>query len=408
MSEREIKLCSQQQCTGCMACLQKCKHGAIIKKDVDGFFYPFIDEFLCKHCGQCMEACPILNISTQKGIYLSNASKCFAVWSKDTSVRMQSSSGGVFSVLANKIIETNGIVFGAAWNSEMVLEHRGVSEKSDIDVLRRSKYVQSDPKNSFNEVQEHLKAGRPVLYCGTPCQIAGLTAFLGYKNYENLYKVDVLCQGVPSPWSLKKYLSEIEKSKGIKITNVNFRSKSRGWRCGLLLLLEGEKNGEKIIIERKITNNEFYNSFIREYFLRESCYHCQFKKHSNGYFSDITIGDFWRIGDKIPFNAENIERGVSAVVFNTQKGQKLLESCADNIIIKERTYDELATNGGIYNSHKPANNDAAYTYLKCHTWHETQKKFFSLSRKQKIRIWLYLMLGEKKVRIIRKLVKKVG
>ena len=406
---KQIKLCDYDACTGCMACKQKCKHDAITVIYEKGFSYPHINEEKCVRCGMCMRSCPVLNINHAHGNKHEKEAVCLAAWNKDESIRMRSSSGGSFSVMAEKVLADDGVVFGAAWDSEMNLRHTYVTSNSDLDTLRRTKYVQSDTKNTFNEVLQFLREGKKVLYCGTPCQIAGLTAFLGYKEYENLIKVDVICQGVPSNKIFKKYISEIEEKYGVEVLDANFRSKDSGWRCGLLLLLllRVRKGNRKYWKKRTFSNNEYYNAFIREYFMRDSCYDCQFKCSHQGYYSDISIADFWRIGKHIPLQADKYEKGISAVIVNTSKGKNFFESCHDNLVVIERTWDEFMTNGGMYPCHKRSNNDVAYEYLMSHSWQETQQKFFPLSLKSKLKTALFLGLGERRLRTILKLIGKI-
>ena len=393
------KLCKHEECTGCMACKQKCNHGAISIQQIDGFSYPIIDEDKCKSCGLCSKVCPVLTANHRKGNCHETETKCLAAWNKDSEIRMKSSSGGIFSVFAESIINQGGVVFGAAWNESMDLQHKGIDEADKLDALRRSKYVQSDPLNTYNEVANHLREGRKVLYCGTPCQIAGLTSFLGNKDYDNLLTVDVLCQGVPSPELFKKYINEIEYESGMKVTDVNFRTKEKGWRCGLLLLLLRARNGDKTSnLKRVLDNNEYYNSFLRGYFHRPSCYDCQFKCNHQGYYSDLTIADFWKIGNKIPLKVPDYTKGISAVIVNTEKGKHYFESCAENMEVIERTWNEFAINGGLRSEHKPENNDEAFQYLRSHSWRETQNKYFPLPLKRRIFIITMLLFGEKCIR----------
>lgn len=404
---RKINLCTRHECTGCMACKQKCKHHAISVVYDKGFAYPKIDDTKCIECGLCMRSCPILNKQGKTGNKHEKETICIAAWNKNEEVRMKSSSGGSFSVMAEKVLADGGVVFGAAWDSHMNLLHQYVDKSTDLDALRRSKYVQSNTKNTFNEVQDFLRR-RKVLYCGTPCQIAGLTAFLGYKDYDNLIKVDVICQGVPSNEIFKKYISEIEDSHGVEVVDANFRSKDKGWRCGLLLLLLRVRDRSKTYWKKRVFGkNEYYNAFIKEYFMRDSCYDCQFKCNHQGYYSDISIADFWRIGKHIPLNVKNYEHGISAVIVNTQKGKAFFEQCQNNLVVIQRTWDEFMTNGGMYPCNKRKNNDEAYEYLQTHSWHETQQKYFPLSFKSRIKVALYLGLGERYLRVILKLLGKI-
>lgn len=406
-STKEIKLCSHADCTGCMACKQKCRHEAISVTYEKGFAYPEIDADKCVSCGLCVNSCPVLNAKGAKGNTHENETVCLAAWNKDEHVRMNSSSGGSFSVMAEKVLTDGGVVFGAAWSEGMNLCHRYIESSEELDALRRSKYVQSDTGNTFNEVQRFLREGRKVLYCGTPCQIAGLTAFLGYKEYDNLIKVDVICQGVPSNEIFKKYVSEIEDKYGVEVIDANFRSKDRGWRCGLLLLLRARKGGKTYWIKRVFSKNAYYNAFIQEYFMRDSCYDCKFKCNHQGYYSDISIADFWRIGKNIPFQAEKYEKGISAVIVNTAKGKSFFAECHNTLNVIERTWDEFMTNGGMYPCHKRKNNDEAYGYLQSHSWEETQAKYFPLSLKRKIKIFLFLLVGEKGIRRMLKMLGKI-
>ena len=399
---QDIHLCDVLQCTGCLACLQKCKAGAITTTFVDGFWYPVINEEKCKKCGLCMTACPVLNLKNTKGNCHEKTETCLAAWNKKISVREKSSSGGVFSAFAEQILSAKGVVFGAAWNSKMELEHRYIEDSSDLDSIRRSKYVQSNTKNSFIEVEKFLKEGRKVLYCGSPCQIAGLKSFLA-KDYDNLILVDFLCQGVPSQELFKSYIKEVEIKYGSRVIDANFRTKEKGWRYGLLLLLLLLENGKEV--RRTLDNNEYYNSFIREFFCRPSCYSCNFKKQKQGYYSDITIADFWRIGNKIPLPKvveQNYTKGISAILINTDKGKTFLDECSERIETLERTWSEFSTNGGLYSSRKPMNNDAAKIYLADYGWHETQKKYFQMNKKKKLKNFLLLAIGEKTIRNVKK------
>lgn len=323
---------------------------------------------------------------------------------------MQSSSGGVFSAIAEKIISRGGVVFGAAWNDKMELHHIGIIDIQKLDSIRRSKYVQSNVGETYKETRQLLEQGRIVLYSGTPCQIAGLSSYLGSKVYGNLFTIDVLCQGVPPQSLFSKYISEIEEEYGWEVVDANFRTKKYGWRCGLLLLLlllRNPKNGKEKAITRTLGKNEYYNAFYNEYFMRPSCYNCQFKNNKQGSYSDLTIADFWRIGNNIPLKVKDYTKGISAAIVNTQKGEDLLKMCALNIDVIERTWSEVLTNGGFRCSTKKKNNDVALQYLEDHTWHETQSKYYPMSNKRKIANIFYLTLGEKNIRNILKLMGRI-
>ena len=394
----KIDLCEQSQCSGCMACIQKCKANAIRIKNVNGFLYPDIDRSKCKSCGICMTICPILNFQKNKGNCHKGTTSVIAAWNKKNEIRMRSSSGGVFHTVASTIISNGGIVFGAAWQKDMSLAHVHINRIEDLDSLQRSKYVQSNVGDTYLKTESFLQQGKTVLYCGTPCQIAGLHSFLK-KDYPNLYTLDVLCQGVPSQSFFQKYITEFERSYKTKVVDCNFRTKIRGWRCGLLLLFH-TTTGKKY---RYLSCNEYYNAFFKEYFMRESCYSCSFKEHDLGYFSDLTVADFWRIGNKEKFELADYEKGVSAIILNTPKGQELLNKCSNQLNMVRRSWEEFSTNGGLYCSKKPPKNDEALKYLNDHSWAETQRKYFPLGPKKYFTNLMWLVLGEKNIRKIQKI-----
>lgn len=168
------KLCPQDVCTGCFACKQVCAKSAIQIREIDGFSYPEIDDSLCVDCGLCTKVCPVLSAEYHSVVKEGDLSVSYAIWNKSVEARMSSSSGGVFSALAEKVLEEGGIVYGAAWDENMRLRHIGIEDRKDLDVLRRSKYVQSNTDGVYRDVRQQLKSGRKTLFCGTPCQVAGL------------------------------------------------------------------------------------------------------------------------------------------------------------------------------------------------------------------------------------------
>lgn len=333
------KLCSANVCTGCFACKQACAKGAIHITEVNGFAYPEIDESSCVNCGLCTKVCPVLNTQPNHRLKDTSDSICYAIWNKDVEERLSSSSGGVFSALAHLVINDGGIVYGAAWNEKMQLRHIGIEDISQLDSLRRSKYVQSNTDGVYRDVRLQLKTEREVLFCGTPCQIAGLLSFLGNKDYPNLLTVGVVCHGVPSQRSFDKYIQEIEEKEEIKVYDCNFRSKKYGWRCGINLLVCGKDTKNKDVIINKITSgNSYFNAFLKQYFLRESCYRCPFKGDNKGCGADMMLSDFWNLWSAVPTMEVDYGKGVSAVFANTEKGHEYLKRCEDTLIIHQRPY----------------------------------------------------------------------
>ena len=226
-----INISDKRNCCGCTACSQVCPKSCITMQiDEEGFKYPQVDANLCVDCGLCEKVCPYLNsypIPEEKPA-------SFACKTKDDDLRGKSSSGGLFSVLATKIIQENGVVFGARFNEDWDVYHDYTETEAGLAEFRGSKYVQSDMGDCFAQVKNFLKTGRKVLFTGTPCQVAGLNHFI-QKKFENLYTVDFVCHCVPSPKVWKSYLKEVRGNA--TITHISFRDKSEGWaRYGLPFL----------------------------------------------------------------------------------------------------------------------------------------------------------------------------
>jgi len=338
-------------CTGCAACSQVCPRGAItMSANEEGFLYPYIDEELCSNCGLCERTCPVNNAvktaveagaktSAKTGVKTSAEAgqneinhKVYACYSRDEAIRSKSTSGGVFTQLALSVLADGGVVFGAGFDSGFKVTHTYAENEKGLDNLRRSKYVQSDIANSFIEARDFLKAGRKVLFCGMPCQIAGLRAFLSH-DYSGLLTCDLACHGVPSPkvWEMfLKYLQDTYKSE---IKAVFFRDKSTGWNDSSMKV--EFKNGSRYIDRVK---REIYSmGFGKSIFNRKSCYDCRFRMNNTK--ADITLADFWGI-DKRGEKEYSDNKGVSLIITHTDAGEQALRRIGENICIKERSLDE--------------------------------------------------------------------
>lgn len=243
----------------------------------------------------------------------------YACYNNDATERMRSSSGGVFPLLARQIIRLNGIVYAACYDNELNVVHRIIVDEQGIRASQGSKYVESDLGTTFLKVENDLKQGRTVMFVGTPCQCAGLSSFLKQKKTDcgRLFITDFVCHGVPGRTAWRAYLKS-QENKGRKIHKINMRDKSSGWsNRDYSWSITDQNNNTELISHRQVS---FMKGFLRNLYLRPSCYECIFKKENR--FSDITLGDFWGIWKYLPEMDDN--KGTSLIITNTEKGEKLL------------------------------------------------------------------------------------
>lgn len=342
-----INIKDKKNCCGCKACEIICPKNCIeMTVDEEGFWYPIVDKDKCIDCGMCEKSCPILNKASRKKSF---DTKIYGVYSNNESIRINSSSGGMFSELAASVLEKNGAVFGCTMNDNFSFaKHIKVEDVDDLSKLQGSKYLQSDTNVTFEEVKNCLQNDQKVLYSGTPCQIAGLKGYLGrYSKDYNLMTVDIICHGVPSSNVWNCYKSSLEKKFDSTVEKISFRNKSNGWQ-NYSLLCEFENKKEY----KKFAGDDLYlRGFVADYYLRPSCYDCQFK--GDNIKSDITLADFWGI-DKV--NPKfNDDKGASLVVIHSQKGQQIFDEIIDNEKItyfSENAEKGLEYNPSYYNSVK--------------------------------------------------------
>ncbi len=321
-----INIKESDNCCGCFACLNICPKKAIeLEEDKYGFKYPVVNKKKCINCGLCERVCPIINkmIANPEGL------KAYACYNKNEEDRMNSSSGGIFSIIAKEIIKRKGIVFGASFDDKFYLRHIYIDKEEDISKLMGSKYLQSYIGESYKDVKSFLEKGKIVLFCGTPCQVEGLKRFLN-KDYDNLYTQDIICHGVPSPLVWQKYLAYQEEKYNDKVKTVYFRNKDEGWTLYNMKIFFNKK-----IYSKHHSDDLFMKTFLKNTCLRDSCYNCRFKSKKR--ISDFTIGDYWGI-EKIHPDFKD-EKGISLLVINTLKGKKLFNVIKDKIAYIETNLD---------------------------------------------------------------------
>ena len=315
-----ITIQDKSKCSGCHACSSVCPKDCIkMVSDQEGFLYPLVDAENCVGCSLCEKVCPILVPSSL--VDKVEPVTC-AVKNKDNNIREKSSSGGVFTAIAEYIIEQGGIVFGAGFDENFNVCHIKVEKKEDLEKLRGSKYVQSKIGYTYQETKEALISGKTVLFTGTPCQIGGLKAFLK-KDYEKLYTQDLICHGVPSPSVWRKYLEYLQEKYRSKVIRVTFRNKVKSWKKYSISI--SFENGQELT--EPFTENVYMKAFLRNLCLRPSCYDCKFKGVKRD--SDITLADFWGVENILPQMDD--DKGTSLVMIHSDKGKKLLEMISSKI-----------------------------------------------------------------------------
>lgn len=321
-------------CTGCGACASSCSLNAIsMVENEEGFLKPSIDVEKCNNCGKCVNVCHMLK--ERKENYI--CPTAYGVQAFDE-IRKDSSSGGIFSLLALEILRRDGIVFGAAWNNDFSVSHRAINSEEDIKLLRHSKYVQSRIDDCYIEAKKYLDEGKYVLFVGTPCQISGLFSYLN-QNYDKLITVDLLCHYVPSTSIFKKYIKE----NFAEVEKYTFRDKTCGWKPDIVKV---DIDGHEVI-------HNFYNDWLQKgfhprLFMNDVCANCRYADFPR--VGDLTIGDLWGL---VNDSAWNDGKGASEVLANSLKGQELLDSVKDNCKKIEKIPIEITYENRIKTKYEP-------------------------------------------------------
>lgn len=323
-----IKITDKSKCCGCNACYNICPKKCIeMKKDIEGFIYPWINKMNCIKCNFCEKVCPIIN----KKINVCSLKKTYAVKNINEVERKNSSSGGVFISLAKYVIKNKGVVYGVGFDEFKNVVHKRVYKIKDLLELQGSKYVQSNIDNIYKQIKRDLKENLLVLFVGTPCQINGLRNFIG-KDYKNLILIDFICHGVSSPLVWKRYCKELESIFKSKIVSINFRNKETGWKSFSIKCIFENNN----IYINKASDDLFMKGFLRNLYLRPSCYNCNFKQIDRS--SDITLGDFWGIEYILPEFYDKL--GVSLVILHSDKGKIIFDAVKNEFVFNEVNWEQ--------------------------------------------------------------------
>lgn len=336
----------KKECCGCGACMNICPKNAIIMEpDPSGFLYPRIHDDICIECGACKKVC-----AYQNDINLNEPLAAYAAVNRNEEQLMLSASGGVFSAIAEKVLNENGVVFGATLSFEngyAYPHHIFVETIEDLPKLQGSKYVQSSIGNTYEEAKKFLLSGRKVLFSGTPCQVAGLYGFLG-KDYEELITVDVICHGVPNEAFFNGYLQEEKrKRKAEKVMGYSFRDKSKGWgMTGRLDLVSRNNLRKSVYIPSRLAS--YYTLFLDGNTYRENCYSCKYATKSRP--SDLTIGDYWGIQVEHPEllggNGYDEKKGISCILANSEKGIAICKNMKETLQLHESSYEKISNKNG--------------------------------------------------------------
>lgn len=322
-----IEITDKSKCVGCEACSQVCPQQCIsMDEDDEGFLYPIVDSKLCIGCSLCEKVCPVIQHETKSK---NETEIVYAVKNRDENIQYTSASGGAFSALVDWILERGGVVFGARYNERFEVEHGEGSTTEECLRFRGSKYVQSKIGSTYVRVKERLKNGDLVLFSGTPCQVAGLKLYLR-REYENLYTVDIICHGVPSPKVFRDYISFVER-KG-ELSAINMRYKGKGWLNSETLLVY--KNGIQVCGDAD--SSLWGKLYFKHYITRPSCHCCRYVNFNRE--GDLTLADFWGIENK---HADFYDpKGVSLLLVRAGKGEQLFNQIKTAFSVLESNTEE--------------------------------------------------------------------
>lgn len=367
-----INISNKVDCCGCNACGDICgKHAISFVTDKEGFWYPEVDKEKCVDCGLCEKVCPIINKAGH--IERFDEPIVYAAFSKDEAIRLDSTSGGIHSMLALEMYEKNSYVGGAVYNPDHTCSQIVDNNPKRLPEIRSSKYLQSNAEGVYKEIRSLLKEGKIVFFCGCPCQIHALYNVVG-RDWDNLYTCDFICRGVNSPKVFQKYMEMLERQFGAKATEIKFKNKKWGWHNFSLRV--NFDNGKEYCKDR--WHDLFFIGYLQAgNFTRPSCYECQFKGFPQK--ADLTLADFWGI-EKIDATMDQ-DKGTSLVMINSQKGHILFDSIKEKIEWRQFTMsDAREGNPAMDASLKPAqpNRDTFFEDLDVMPFEKVAEKYFPL------------------------------
>lgn len=326
------------KCCACRTCEQICSVSAIsFKRDEDGYEQVCVDTSVCVECGLCEKVCPVLEV--RKPLEKSNPILCGAALAKDDVIKLSGSSGGLFGVFAQHIIQEEGAVYGAAFDDNLQLKTRKATTLEELPPLFKSKYLLCNTEDSFKQIREDLKKGIKVLYCSTPCQIAGLQAFLR-RNYDNLLCVEFACHGVGNQQQFDQSIKYLEGKNKLKIYKFDFRYKKQdSSNSSHYYYYYGKKGGRPVAKHGLYLFVPYYNAYCKQWICRDICYRCPYATNERN--ADITIGDFHTIAKYLP----KIDRfkGVSMFLCNTPKGLSFFDSIRGCLVVFPLSWDDIKT-----------------------------------------------------------------
>lgn len=367
---------SETDCYGCRACEQACHIGCItMDENEEGFLYPKLNYIQCTSCGLCERVCPIMN-----DVILNKPQSVWAVTHSNLKKRMESSSGGAFSAIASIVFSKGGVVYGAAFDENYKLFHKAATTEQELLPLKGSKYIQSDIGAVYQDIRRYLKNEKLVCFVGTPCQVAGLLAFLG-KKYANLITVDLVCHGVPSNKLFIRYIHSLQKKHASHIFDFKFRDKSRfGWGIYYSYAYIDQTGN--------VRKNNFHGSFGSYGFFfdrgasfRRSCYSCKYA--SNKRVGDITLADFWGVHHFYP--KLDLKNGVSLYLANTTIGDNVFKDICNQLHYYPASLEDATQYN--HNLRSPSNADELRESVYTNIDTESMECLYKREYKKADRIW---------------------